>query len=602
MNTTRTYLLGFIAISLLSFGFTLPLQAGPSTSNPERLFAVRSNSSSQDYWDRANEAFSFILKVRDEMREAKKAGSLTDVAPRDLGEAHIMCLELEFCSKRLQVLGEPLGKALQLLATESRVAIFKFIEEYLDVPGVRQSIQNGKKKFVKVAKKEVLKLKKLQAMAKKGNWKELDETVHEIELNIGKYLCWMPAYDINKTSLAAVFAIRKEYIEEITEYYMIEADNELTMLRDRNVPDFNRVLQSLNAATKSVESSGDVSSDGNISSGPEWLSSFVNGWKMAHAAAIRVRGIEVSHTSSNQEAKLTLAALQKNQRLFTENVYKGIGALISADTKQCTELEAQNLYKNYLSVMPSIFAFSTDTELQEPIKDALSVLARKSSDFGQDVEVYEDSVGDLLRWQKRKTDAQVRAMESGEYVSLAEAFRKGKNAYRQRGRERDDNNISITTFVDVIGSLKNDFLNKLVVADDLLYSKNKGYLQNEVKDYLCANVAMPKVSSEQVAGLYADLQATEASLGPLSLEAVMALYRVEQNDYFQVGGEVVEIELEGRVTQFSNCEPGDLSRERLYPFKDMTVTEIQSVLEKHTTICYIRPYWVRSKYFLVNLE
>ncbi|QDU78660.1 hypothetical protein Pla110_03640 [Polystyrenella longa] len=587
-----------LLLGLLTCSSTLI--AGPSTQDPTQLYEVRDEEMSQYYWERSRDAIDIILMVTKKIEDARAIGDISVVSPREVSEAYVMVEELTFCAGKLGQFGEPCARHFLLVSSDAKGTLLRFIRDYLEIPNVKDQLysEQTQSRLKKVVKEQASKVKKLQAMIKRQEWRDLDETIHGIYLEVWRYLCWYPDEKVEDPVLKQIFELRPEYNEEINEWFRQEADEILTQLSEQHTPAFPSVLQSMNDSLVNIEQNGRVVWDNSEVTGPEWVELFTERIKQAQVEALKYVGIQVSHLSSNPQIKTSLEIMMKSQRQFMATAIEGIAQAIQKDAVRVSGIEAETLYREYLGALTGLLALIEDQELVAPIEPAMQELAAKSESFTKDVATYSDVTGDLLRWRERKATAQVaraRTLETQEeYISLSELFKSEKIGKQERTRG-EDIDVELRTWIDELRFIDEEFISKPVYVDDLVLSEQRQRLLSPVREHYCATVEMPKAASTELSYLMTDLQANASDSFPLSIKAQLAIYRALHYDFYQVGGELTEVEFESRITQFARSSPSDLARERLFQFEERINPE--SFRVRNATIGHIKPHWVRHQYF-----
>ncbi|MEZ6045857.1 MAG: hypothetical protein R3C11_09835 [Planctomycetaceae bacterium] len=603
MKSLRLFLLPSFIILLITLVFHSRPEsitwAGPTTDNPTQLYQARFDEMSQHYWGRSKAAIDIILMVLGKIDAAEASGDIKVVPPREISEAYVMVEELSFCATKLGIYGEPAARHFQLFASDSKGKLLRFIEVYLQIPGVKDQLYSDKsrKGLKKVISDQVKKVKRLQTMIKKQEWQELDEEIHGIYLAVWRYLCWYPEEKVTDPVLVQIFELRTEYSEEITETYKQQADEVLTQLSAELQPQFGFITQELEQAINAISKQGKVKINGTDVSGPEAIKTITEQLKQVQVQAIKLLGVQISHSASNPRVDAEITALQISQPKFLRGSFEQLGKMISADASRVNGIEAETLYGQYLPALNSLSALVEDPELLKPVDQAMLELASKSKDFLADVTTYEDTTGDLLRWRERMASAHVRTQQSGEFATLLDVMKSGNIGKFERTRG-DDIDVDVRTWLDDIQTLKTEYVGKQVIIDDLVLSESEQILFTPVKDYYCATADMPAPANLEIGQLIADLQATSTDTIPLTLQAHQAIYTALHNDYYQIGGELVRVEYEGRITQFATCKPGDLARERLTEFEEIPVNNLAALLIRNTTISHVKPEWIRHRYFV----
>lgn len=597
------------AIAMLgSLALPNTMLAGPSTENPSDLFQARNDSTSQEYWERCRTAIDIIMMVLQKIEDAEAAGNVSVVPPREVSEAYVMVEELSFCAGHLSILGEPCARHFQLFATDSKATLLRFIAAYLEIPGVQDRLfsEGSRLNLERVVKAQVGKVKRLQALIRKQEWKELDEELLQIQIELNRYLCWYPGRSIEDPVLKQIFEIRKQYAEQIAQFYDNQASEVLSKLAAEYKPNFDAVIAELDAAIESIGSAGYVTRGNSQLSGPEFVNRFIDDVKAEQVEAIRYHGVEISHSASSPGVDTTLYNLATSQQQFVKSVTEGIGKLISTDASRVSGIDAETLYREYLTALTQLLSLIDDDSLEQPIEGAMLELASKSESFAEDVEMYTTATGDLLRWRERTAAALVKsARTKGEqptaYMGLSELFASKKINKFERSRG-EDIDVDISTWVDQLKQMQQEYIGQPVVVNNLLLSEKQKRLLSPVENLLCATVEMPRAATREVSLLLADLQSAEADSFPLTLEGQLALYHALHYDYAQVGGTLIEVEFDDRVTMMSRCEPGDMARERLRMFEDSRDVSPQLWLDRSVSVAYVSPEWVRSRYFFAYFD
>lgn len=583
------------------------VRANPSSSNPQALLEARNEPTSQKYWQRADDAVKLLYEYGTPMEALYRSGDIQSINPAEVGELYSATHEIMYCEGHLGRLGEPVHTQLRDIYQYYQALLNEIIAEYRKLPGtaqtIRESFEKKNSKATKAIIKESRKLKKVQGMAKKGEWEELDEAVHAVELQVLKYVCWVPGIPIGKTKIGPILSVRNQFREEIGDYFNSQADEILSVLRDAETPDLNGLINQLNSAVESLSGSGKVESAGTSLSGPEWLEGFKTVWEKELVKINRVRGIEASHWRTNPQSDVSIKALGANQEDFFNNVNEGIAKLIEADTSATPEEQIPEIYDAYLQVLTKFLNHHGDAELPQSILAALNNMADKSSTLSEDVPNYQIVTDDLMRWRKRKADAIVSSLQN-EYTLLAEAAKGKSGIGKGRLHSRDDDDLDQkTTIKDQIASIQQELLDKKVIAVNCTYSPGHNRLLTPITLGIGAEISSISASPAMVNSFEDDLLVNEnRGFYPLSLQAALAIYRTDRNDFYQVGGTITHFELQGRVTQLAESTSDDLPRENFSSMQETATLDASQLMAGRAFICRIEPKFIRNEYFLVFLE
>jgi len=351
---------------------------------------------------------------------------------------------------------------------------------------------------------------------------------------------------------------------------------------------------------ESVGRSGNVSSGDETLSGPEWLMNFSDDWEKTLVKINRVRGIEASHSRSNQQSDMALKALDVNTTKFVEEVYQGIADLITAEASQTAPEEVPAKYDAYLQAVNRFLTYQGEEHLQEPIDKALVYFAQTSPEFGEDVNNYRMVTNEVLKWRKRQVNFQL-SQVSAEFTPVLKAMQGITGTGREIRHGKDDEDIDeMKTIMDLVKKISGSMMDKQVTVDGCLVTQGQTELYTSVDNEVGAVIPFQSPNSALVTSLGYDLLVNESrELYPLSLKASLAMYHAQRGDCAQVGGTIKDFEVQSRVTQLSESTQKELARETLDTFKITGRIDAHKLIRQQAVMYRIDPAFARYDYFLV---
>lgn len=574
---------------------------GPSDQEPDALLPVREIATHQDLFNQVATLYNEAAETIERIATAEEEGKLAGLSAKVFAEAHVALSRFNRVNRKLQHLGEPSGYELELRHTELSGQYRRMAESFKSLPKISRQINNVIKTITKSAKGKEKALAKVDKLLQEQKWEEALDAAFKLIDELDAQGGWVggpaletPYSPFNKRVQDAtpkVFAAWKDQNKLETEESLKAAG-----------VDFNGLIDAINAAANSLQSSGQATIDGNAMDGPTALGALGKKWFAQQGAAVKYRGIALSEgaVQGGGAPPAAVGKFESEHKQFVQLMIQGLGKLIDADAARATPQDAERLYADYLRQCTVLTDYCLDQSFQKGVEPALERLAARSPELLNKVKSYRNATSDLLRWKERIANLQERQLQT-QYPPLEQVASSGLTRTPPAAGMLDagpaKTGFKFLTSADrIVQDCSGKLADQKVSVSKLLPDGNGG--QNLVSQYRsrCIGQFAGQASfASQRGGLQSELMVTDA-LPPLTLETYMA---VNGTAIESAGGTINAIELHAMVTQQATVQPTDYGLIRL---ADLPTDAIDNRLAAATVIFGIQPDWYRTRYFFVSAK
>jgi hypothetical protein len=283
-----------------------------------------------------------------------------------------------------------------------------------------------------------------------------------------------------------------------------------------------------------------------------------------------------------------------------------LASLVDAEARRATPAEVPALHRSWLEAAAPVVGRVQQGKLAAALEPALARLAAKSPEYLAQVQAYEASTTELLRWKRRSAEAAV-APFVAQQPALEVAFQKAT--------------ISGQGYTGLFAFEKPDFPHPqlLAAAPLLLPLATEKLLQQPVvitqgqglaggkaavtrlRQRTFATLKLPAESlAAAVAGFEPQLLVS-ADHPPLTLAATAALRSLQQGDFVAAGGEISGVHLEGWITRLAGLPDAATP---IVSLGDLPVDAGPagfgvSTLSQASMRFEVSPKWLRHEYLVV---
>ncbi|MDA0832996.1 MAG: hypothetical protein O2955_04055 [Planctomycetota bacterium] len=580
-----------------------PDEIGPLSESPLLAMEVRDDGASSKLREHGEEVCIEAEKRLKKFEEMMASNQLGQIDAEELGTTHIPLMHLDRVSRRLSLLGEPsgweLGSRHMLMSTRLK----RILNEYRNVPKIAQQLSNTTP-LAKVARRGEAQLVKVDQLIRKNNF-DAAETLMD-DINDSVYSVAVLYSDaVSNSHCSNINAANSKVQPIFSEYRRQQAVADLEKEQKRSSPDFKKLLKELQEATATIASGSDPQVGSRKMSGPEWLDHFSERWQHLYFEANRCFGLDITAATIGAENALAMADnLASDYENFISDALQGIAALIRADAGRMNTEQAATVYAAYLQSIARFGALADLAIVESALLPALDALVVKSPELQADAGNYYLFSTELLRWRQRVADGYV-AAKLPSYQGVNSAF---YQAVPEPGKD--------LTIFD--GNSMGNTLRLMMNAPHALQAISPGIVTKKVyaQGGLASRNELRRVSSYEEGSVYASIpNDVDLSLAveelksmllvtddypPLTLDATLAIETATHGDLWQFGGEVTDIELEGRITKITNASPDDWGL--FYLTMPLSHPQGGYSLQHVMAHCHVRPDWMRHRYFFVELN
>ncbi len=579
-------------------------EIGPLTEQPLLVMEVRDDNEIQNMREHGEGAYIEAETNLTKFEEMLKANQGKGINLEEVGNTFIPIMHVERMATRLSILGEPAGWELGARHVDLRMRIFKLTADIRALPGMAEKFADTRPLVVSTKKGEV-QLIKVDQLIKKNQIPAAETLMCDILDSVHCVgILYEPAVAIPVHSL-----INKS--DETTKVVFLDyrrrvASEELAKERKKGTPDFKKLLQELQAATTEISGGSDPKVGGKTISGPEWLKQFAERWQKAYFAACHCYGLDLARITYDTNAMADADQLSQDYQEFVTAVLRGIAGLIGADTNRVQPDQASQLYSGYVNAVAGFSALGDPQTVFGAIQPSLDALAAKSPELQADVGSYFVFSTELLRWRQRVADGYMNA-RLAEYHPVGATFNAAIPDPKLPTNptifgETSIGNVLllVATAPIAIETVNPGIVGKKVYAQAGLSSRNERLHVTSVEEGSVYATIPQEVNLKLAVDEMKNALLVTDTLPPLTLEAALAIESASHGDLWQFGGEVTDVELEGRITKIANSNADDWGL--IYLTSTMTRPQNGYSLQHVMVQCHLRPDWLRHQYFFVALN
>jgi hypothetical protein len=578
-NTPRLVVASLIAIFLIA---ARSATAGPSTRDPDQPITLLIQD--EDTTSLVAEGYRLLGEARKltELLEKKlAAGQIKQIKLIDVGRAHVMNIQIGRAADRLFFRSEFNGSALRLAAAELNPRIDALIVALR--PQFAEQLDKGY---------EVLKAKAeqrrtiIEQLAKAAKTKKLTSAAeakfYSVYDELEAMACWyLPPSRIKP--MKPFDSAAEELASEMKPPRQKEAQKIFSDAAAARQPDLAAFQTRLTTATAAIAKEGNANWSEKQLSGPELVSAVLLDQRKMDLA---VAGSAVLSWASPEGAgRADATRLMESNNRFTADFPTALAAIVEADAGRVSETDARALYLEDLKAFAGWQMPGDSAPPPRVVGAALEKLAEKSPQLPSEIEMYRLATADYLRWRSRGAEARARGAQK--------AF--GATVTDHSGRDAPKYFSSIGVIVESILADAREKRLKLKLAVARPWKMGGGGMANTTEfAYTCALPGIPWLP--EVSRLKADLQSEVAP--PLTLECAWAIASAQRGDWQEIGGEVVNVEVEGFFARQANCSEVNWASVDVNNFaKVSNDTAALAMLVRSE----LKPKWLRGNYVFMQL-
>ncbi|MEX0728480.1 MAG: hypothetical protein WD065_19565 [Planctomycetaceae bacterium] len=580
-----------------------PDEVGPLSESPLLAMEVRDDGPSRELREHGEESCIEAETRLAEFEELLTSNRAGKIDPVELGKTLIPIMHVDRAARRLTFLGEPSGWELGSRHAILLQRLRSVVEQFRKVPGVAQKLSNTAP-LVRVARMGEAQLVKVNLLSRKKNFAAAETLMDDILDSVHSVGVLYPG-DVSTSILGNINSANSTAQAVFADYRRTQALAEMSKEQKRNTPDFAKLLKELQAATEAIASGRDPQVGSRMMSGPEWLDHFSERWQHLYFEANRCFGLDVAAaTIGADKALMHSDKLVADYERFVADALKGMAGLIRADARRTGAEQVATVYAAYLQSIAKFAALGDVAVVETALLPALDELVVKSPELQADAQSYYTFSTELLRWRQRVADGYV-AAKMTRYQGVNGAFYQAvpdpETGTTLFERNSMGNMLLLTINAPhAIQVISPAIVTKKVYAQGGLSSRNE---RRQVTSYeegsVYASIPHDVDLSLAVEELKSVLLVSDA-FPPLTLDAVLAIETATKGDLWQFGGEVTDVELEGRITKLANASPDDWGL--FYLTTPMTRVPSGYSLQHVMAHCHVRPDWLRHRYFFVELN
>ncbi|MFN0198935.1 MAG: hypothetical protein ACKVT0_19475 [Planctomycetaceae bacterium] len=580
------------------------VEIGPLTEQPLLAMEVRDHNEIQNMREHGEEAYIEAETNLTKFEEMLRSNQAKGINLEEVGNTFVPIMHVERMATRLSILGEPAGWELGARHAILRQRIFKLTADIRSLPGMSEKLADTRPLVLSTKKGEsgLIKvdqlIKKNQIPAAETLMCDILDAVHCVGILYDPGVAVPVHMNINKadeTTKVVFLGYRNKVAKE-----------ELGKERKKTTPDFKKLLQELQAATTEISGGNDPKFGDKASSGPEWLKYFAERWQKTYFTACNCYGLDLTRNMHEPSAIADADQLSRDYQEFVNAVLTGIAGLINADISRTQPDQASQIYADYVNVVAGFTALGDPQTVFNAVQPALDAFAAKFPELQAEVGAYFGFSTELLRWRQRVAEGYMNARLS-EYQLVGPTFNAAIPDPKLPENptifdlESIGNHLRLVNTAPVaIHAVSPGIIGKKVYAQAGLSSRNErlhvtSYEEGSVYATIPQDVNLSLAVDELKHALL-----VSDSLPPLTLEAALAVETARQGDLWQFGGEVTDVELEGRITKIANSNADDWGL--VYLTSTMTRPDRGYSLQHVMVQCHLRPEWLRHQYFFVALN
>ncbi|WP_254510950.1 hypothetical protein [Anatilimnocola floriformis] len=382
------------------------LSANPATKTPETLLKIYPGKEvANDYltldYKVISERYARARKIADELAGKLAADKLTLGDAKQIAPLYLLTAKLKRDADYLALRGEASGHDLALRVSTYNRLIESVVAKILTLPGM--STKSPQAQLEKSHAAGLKQLPRIEALVNQQKFVQAEGELFEILDEMSSSAVWFPGADLH--------LMFKPFLRDFPQPRQQRRDQALADLQDiiDKAPKVADLKNELTQAATQIGATGQVSADGKMLSGPEFLAAWQLKWPKVQAGL--QRAAMATWTSdfirdSNPNQYQTLAAAQEQ---FAKSLPGLLAAIVSSDALRAAAPDASTLYPQYVAAAAGLCAIGSRQELDTAFTPALTALATKAG-LDKEVAAYRTAMEPLLGWKRFLARSQAKAL------------------------------------------------------------------------------------------------------------------------------------------------------------------------------------------------
>jgi|GEM_PF-7118878 len=399
----------FTCLSLFAIALSLApvsqLLANPSTKNPETLLKIRPGEKVDgDYlaadYEAISQRYAKAKAIADELSGKLKDDKLALGDGRQVGPFSLLNSALNRDAEFLKLRGEACGWDLAARIADYNRLLDNVARKLLTLPGM-----NTKPLQLQLEKSHAAGLKRLpqiEILIARQKFVQAEGELNEILDDLRRTAVWFPTGD-HQTMF-------KPFLKDLPQCKELRRDQAIADLQsiiDR-APTITDVQTELTQAATQIGATGQAMWNGQMLSGPAFLTAWQTNWPKLQAGSKRAlmarRTIEQIRPGENKYQELVTAHEQ-----FAKSLPALLATIIQNDAQRVQPAEAATLYPQYVAAAAGLCAMGPRQELENAFAPALTALATKAG-IEKDVAAHRTAMEPLLAWKRFFARSQAKAL------------------------------------------------------------------------------------------------------------------------------------------------------------------------------------------------
>ena len=306
-----------VVFSAVAFGCNVAAAAVPSGAEPDAPLAVRDDARSREWLALTLRLYGEAKAGVNTICDKTDGQKFKALKPIVFGQTHVKLLRCERMAKLLSIWGEPAGADFTLRADELRAPFQRAVKAYAALPGSSEKTNKELQLLQREADRRVSVLPKIKQLGDKGEWEAAGVVLYETLDAMELFAVWFDS-EARKPIFSRFFSSQSRVDTNLEELWRKRLTQTLTESREKQLPDFGRMLAEAQTAAAALRSAAKAEAGGEQRDGPAALAYF--GQRSARSNWRRSIARRSIGRWAQPESGKTLAQLRDEHAKFAKEI------------------------------------------------------------------------------------------------------------------------------------------------------------------------------------------------------------------------------------------------------------------------------------------